>query len=318
MTASKALEGRRFLFVTGKGGVGKTTITAALALALKAQGRSVLCVMCQEKERLSKLLGGQPVGDEIVEMRPGIMAVNIDPETALREYGEMVLRFRTLYNAVFDNRVVKSLLRATPGLYEWAMLGKAWYHTTEYLPGGRPRFDVVVFDAPSTGHALEMLRGPKAIVDVAPPGLLRREAAKAWTMFTDPKQTGVVLATLAEETPVTETLFLYEALTNELSLPVSMVVVNKVYPPLLSQREREAFLGCSDVSLTMDGNEALAIGFRRAQIEQAQNCAIMRLLQSFDTDRFGSNDGPTLCYLPYRFDGVKTPASVFELSLRLA
>ena len=219
MNVSKAIEGRRFLFLTGKGGVGKTTVTAALALVLASQGKRVLCATCQAKDRLSTLLDGPPVGEQIIQLRSNIQAVNIQPEAALREYGQMVLRIRALYRAVFDNKLVASFFRATPGLYSWAMLGKAWYHTTETLANGTPRFDVVLFDAPSTGHALDMLRGPKVIVDVAPPGLLRREALKAWSMFEDPVQSGVVLVTLPEEMPVTETFDLLEALDSEMRLP---------------------------------------------------------------------------------------------------
>jgi len=306
MNVSKAIEGRRFLFLTGKGGVGKTTTTAALALVLASQGKRVLCATCQAKDRLSTLLEGPPVGEEIVQLRPNIMAVNIHPEAALREYGLMVLRLEVLYKAVFENRLVASFFRATPGLFEWAMLGKAWYHTTERRQDGQPRFDVVLFDAPSTGHALDMLRGPKVIVDMAPPGLLHREAMKAWSMFTDPTQAGVVLVTLPEEMPVTETFELYEALDKELGLPVAQLIVNGVIPPMFSASEREALLAPRDLSGTCLGDEALAAGVRRAR-------ALVRLREGMGA----SDKSVPLAYLPHRFEGVNTFESVSELAMRL-
>jgi len=189
------LGSRRFLFVTGKGGVGKTTVSGALALALAARGKRVLVAMCHAKERLSAILGTAPIGHEVMQAAENVWAVNISPEHALREYGEMVVKLGPLARAVFENKYTKTFFRATPGLYEWAMLGKAWFHTTETLDDGSFRFDVVLLDAPATGHGVDMLRVPKVILDVVPPGVLRRDAERAWVMFHEPEQSGVVVVT---------------------------------------------------------------------------------------------------------------------------
>jgi len=305
---SSVFDGKRFLYVTGKGGVGKTTVTAALALVLASRGKRVLCAMCQAKERLSSLLEGPAVGDDIVAMRPNIWAVNIQPEVALAEYGQMTLKVRALYRAVFENRLVQAFLRATPGLYQWAMLGKAWYHTTETMSDGSPRFDVVIVDAPSTGHGLDMLRGPKVIVDVAPPGLLRREAERAWSLFADPGRSGVILVTLPEEMPVTETLDLLQAMRSELKLPVVQVVVNGVLPPLFSARERDALLRPRDLDPSVMGDAALAAGARRARRELVQHEALVKLRDGVDLP---------LVYLPYVFDDVDSLKAITDLAARM-
>ena len=86
------------------------------------------------------------------------------------------------------------------------MLGKAWWHTTEKRADGSFKYDVVILDAPATGHGLDMLRVPKVILDVVPPGLLRRDAERAWALFQDPKTCAIVLVTLPEEMPTTETI----------------------------------------------------------------------------------------------------------------
>src|SRR5258708_3018226 len=140
----RAFAPRRFLFVTGKGGVGKTTATAALATSLAARGLRVLVTVCGAKERLSTLLGAVPLTPSIEELKPGISGVRLVSEVALREYGVMKLKNRVLVDAIFDSKYVNGFLSGTPGMKEWSLLGKAWYHATEEEPGGRPRFDVVL------------------------------------------------------------------------------------------------------------------------------------------------------------------------------
>ncbi|MDP9152320.1 MAG: AAA family ATPase, partial [Myxococcota bacterium] len=206
------LADKRFVVVTGKGGVGKTTVCAAEALALAAKGKRVLVAMCNAKERLSVMLGAGPIGADVVAVAENVWAVNMNPDKALEEYGVLVLRSRALYKTLFDNRYVRTFLRAVPGMQEWSLLGKAWWHTTETLPNGAFKYDVVILDAPATGHGLDMLRVPKVILDVVPPGLLRRDAERAWALFQDPKTCAIVLVTLPEEMPTSETIELSRSL----------------------------------------------------------------------------------------------------------
>jgi anion-transporting ArsA/GET3 family ATPase len=300
-----AFDNKRFLFVTGKGGTGKTTVTAAIALRLAERGQRVLCAMCQARERLSSLLGGPPIGEQVIEVRPGISAVNMNPDSALEEYGHMVLKLRAFYRAVFENHLVRAFFRATPGLNEWAMLGKAWYHTTEKRSDGSWKYDTVIVDAPATGHGLDMLRGPKVIVDVAPPGLLRREASRAWKLFSDPSHAGIVVVTLPEEMPVTETFDLLETIQGELKLPIAQVVVNGVLPALLSPQERAALLAGPPRALSTPGEEGLAAGARRARRES---------IQKENLDRLRARMTEAMSELPYLFDEVQTIEPVRLLS----
>lgn len=236
----------KFIVVVGKGGVGKSTMSASLALAHAAAGKRVLLAMCNAKERLSYMLGVEPIGHEIVQVAERVHAVNMEPGAALEEYGLMILKVRALYKLVFENRFVSAFLRGTPGMEAWAMLGKAQYHAFETRPDGSPRYDTVIVDAPATGHGLDLLRVPKVIVDVAPPGLLRREAEKAWKLFSDPRQSGVLVVTLPEELPTNETLELYRALRGELGLPVCGVALNMVHERLFDDASRSAVSALKD------------------------------------------------------------------------
>lgn len=307
---------RRFLFVTGKGGVGKTTLCAALALALAARGKRVLVAMCNTKERLSAMLGVGPIEDQVVEVARNVHAVNISPDVALADYGALILKVKALTSAVFDNKVTRTFFRATPGLYEWAMLGKAWWHTTEEHPRGGHRYDVVLLDAPATGHGLDMLRVPKVILEVVPPGILRRDAEKAWEMFGDPTRSGVLAVTLPEELPVTETVELVTAIRGELGLPVLQLFVNAVVEPLFQPEQAAELL--RDPALLEPGAPAAAstpeaaavvAGARRAHKERVQTESVRRLLDSVPMPA-------TL--LPHLFDEASTPAGTRRLAAHLA
>ena len=227
---------RRFLFVVGKGGVGKTTVATGLALAASRRGKKTLLAMVNCKERVSELLDVDPIGPDIVTIGENLDAVNMTPDAALEEYGLMILKVRAVYNAVFKNKLVRAFLKGTPGLEAWSMLGKAFYHACP--PKGEPDYDLVIVDAPATGHALDMLRVPFVIESVAPPGILRRDAARAVEMFRDPERAGAVLVTLPEYMPANETLELADALKNELRIPVLQLVINRVLNVLFAEKER--------------------------------------------------------------------------------
>jgi len=275
------LDRLRFIYVTGKGGVGKTTVSAALARAMAARGRRVLVCMCNAKERLSGMLGSPPIGWDVTHVAPNIDAVNMVPEKCLEEYGVLVLKVRSLYRVLFENRYVTTFFRAVPGLYEWSMLGKAWYHTTELLSGRTTddpeppygdgwKYETVIVDAPATGHGLDMLRVPRVLIDVAPGGPLRREADRAWRLFQDPTHSGVVLVTLPEEMPANETLELAGTLRGELGLPIPKLVVNACHTPLFTVDQREAVLGQARAQL-------LGPARARARREAVQDAAFQKL-----------------------------------------
>lgn len=301
------LADKRFVVVTGKGGVGKTTMCAAEAMALAAKGRRVLVAMCNVKERLSVMLGAPPIGPEVIAVADNIWAVNIEPDKALHEYGVLVLHSRALARTLFDNKYVRSFLRAVPGMHEWSMLGKAWWHTTETRADGTFKYDVVILDAPATGHGLDMLRVPKVILDVVPPGLLRRDAERAWALFRDPGACAIVLVTLPEEMPTTETIELAASL-GELGLPIGRVVVNAVLPPLFSSPEREALGALAPFEVRDPGDAAILAARERAAREKLQAESLHRLSAAMPVP-------PSL--LPLLFEDAAHPDAIRKLAKRV-
>ncbi len=216
---------RRLLIVTGTGGVGKSTVSAALALLAARAGKRVLVCEVNAQERIAPLLGAPPAGATIREAVPGVSSTNVTPADAMREYGLMVLKFRTIYDAVFENRLVRYFLRAIPSLAELVMLGKI-LHEAKAEDRGRPRWDLVVVDAPATGHAVQLLRVPSALVDTVPGGPLRHDADWMQALLVDPRRTSLVIVTLPEEMPVNEAIDLDAQVRAVLGIHRGALVVN--------------------------------------------------------------------------------------------
>jgi len=220
---------KRFVLVVGKGGVGRSTVAAAIAARTAAAGRKTLLLQAGARDRYASFFGSSAhVGHDGVELRPDLHAINTNPADALHEYGLMVLRFERVYKMVFENRITKYFLRAIPGLDDYSILGKAWYHV-EQSRFGNPVWPTVVFDMPASGHSLSMLKIPSVITDTVPEGPLTRDARTIEALLRDPARTAVVLVTLAEEMPTREAIEFAEHF-RQLGMPLSHLVINQVFP----------------------------------------------------------------------------------------
>lgn len=228
----------RFIINTGKGGVGKTSVSAAIALAYARRGKRVLHMQLSARDRLGAAYGIEPVGPEVVPLTSNVWAVNTNGKDAMREYAMMILRVRTLYKAVFENRVVDRFLRVVPGLPELTMLGKAYFHEKETSDSGRPKWDAVIIDAPATGHGMFLLQIPQVISKAVGSGHMADEARNMLQLLEDPTRTCINLITLPEETPVSETVELHRQLKENFDIRVGFLIANGVFPYLMTAPER--------------------------------------------------------------------------------
>jgi hypothetical protein len=221
------LFGLRLVVVSGKGGVGRTTVAAALARAAANAGKRVLIATSAPTDRLGRLFGRPALDATVSAVAPGIDAVNMTPESALREYGVLTLRSELVARALFENRATRAFLGAVPGLDAYALLGKAWWHTTERA-GERLRYDLTILDGPASGHAALMLRIPGAILAAMPKGPLARDAHAVEDLLHDPARAALLVVTLPEELPAREAGELVAATRDGLHLPLGPLVVNAV------------------------------------------------------------------------------------------
>lgn len=232
MVLLEHLLSKQLIINMGKGGVGKSAVSAMLARAAAARGKRVLVCEINAKERMSQYLGGTPPEeddslDQIWSAHERISVVNIRPAPAMKEYVVQVLGMRLLYNLVFENRLIRYFLRAVPGLQELIFIGKVWFHVEEDKVKGAPRFDLVILDAPSTGHGLALLRIAKVVLDTVPAGPMRQAAEKIQRMLLDPRTTCINLVSLPEEMPTNETIELCQKIREELKMPLGALFLNQ-------------------------------------------------------------------------------------------
>jgi anion-transporting ArsA/GET3 family ATPase len=230
---------RRLLVVAGKGGVGKTTVSAVLALLAASRGKRVLLMLAGSAVPLGRMLESAPVGPEIAELLPNLHAVHLEPGAALEEYALGVLRSRLLYRLVFDNLRVRAFLGALPGLPELLVIGKVRHHVEDVQRGREPDWDLVVLDTPPTGAGVFLLSLPQALLEVLERGPIAQYARRQRDLLRDPARTSVHIVTLAEEMAVRESIDLTRQIRERLRFPLGCLFVNQVRPPLFNAREQE-------------------------------------------------------------------------------
>src|SRR4051812_44640506 len=220
---------RHLIYVTGKGGVGKTTVAAALAMAACARGKRAIVCELAEQQHMSRLF--ESVGhDREVRLADDLYAISIDPQHALEEWlgkqgGGAALKVLT------RSQAFQYFVAAAPGAKELITISKVWEiaQGTRWTKSNRT-YDTVIVDAPASGHGLAMLSTPGTFGDIARVGPIQRQAYKVRDMLRDRARTGYVAVALPEEMPVTETLELQDRLVDAVGADLDAIVVNGLYP----------------------------------------------------------------------------------------
>ena len=235
MSAAPDLLDLRLLFVTGKGGVGKTTVAAGLAQLAAEHGKRVLVCEVDAKGDVTSLFEAPPTDFTPREIAPGVWSMSMDTEASLREYLKLHLRIPIVGRIGPLAKAFDFVATAAPGVREILTVGKLCWEVREQ------HYDLVVVDAPASGHIIGQLAAPQAINDLVKVGLIRSQTDWMLDILSDPRQTGLVVVCTPEEMPVNETLELAERVREETTVRMSAVVVNRVLPELFGQREEEIF-----------------------------------------------------------------------------
>jgi anion-transporting ArsA/GET3 family ATPase len=240
MGAPPDLLDHRLLFFTGKGGVGKSTVTAATALLAAERGKRVLLVEVDNKGNLTALFEHDPVGFEPRQVYPGVFAMQMNTEASLREYLKVQARVPVLGRLGPLARAFDFVANAAPGVKEILTVGKVCWELRESLQG-RANWDLIVVDAAATGHVIGQLDAPRAIQELVQVGPVRNQTDWMVQLLSDPALTALNMVTAPEEMPVNETIELVARAREELLVPLGVVIVNRVLPELFTHADEDVF-----------------------------------------------------------------------------
>jgi anion-transporting ArsA/GET3 family ATPase len=231
MALIEQLARRQLLVVTGKGGVGKTVVSATLGRTLAAAGRRTLVVEVDPRENLHQMMGTPPSGGAIMAAEPRLWVQNLKPSQVLDQVVRDQLKLELLARRVLDSPIYQQFATGAPGLREIAILGHAYRLLHGLGEPGTPEIDTVILDAPATGHGVTLLAAPALVSEVITNGPFARMAKDLAGLIADPERCGIVVVTQAEEMPVEEALELRTALQERVGRAPELLVINGLYPP---------------------------------------------------------------------------------------
>jgi anion-transporting ArsA/GET3 family ATPase len=294
---------RRLIFVTGKGGVGKSTVATALGLLASGRGLRTIVAELASQDRVRQTFDRSGQTFEEVQVADRLFCISIDPQLAMEEY----LRVKTgsVGQALGHSRLFHAFAMATPGMRELLSIGKVWELSQhERRTDGADVYDVVIVDSPAAGHGVGILRTPRAFADIARVGPIAHQAGSIAATIADPAFTAVVAVSTAEEMPVNETLWLRDALADD-DLRLDATIVNACYP--------ERFAGDEPAQL------ARAHGRSRSRLERAALDAALseharRQIQREQLERLRDGLGAEVIELPYLFAEQIGPPELEQLA----
>lgn len=303
---------RRVVFVLGKGGVGKTTMAVAMALAAKKMGKRVLLAEISDAAAGGGLCGLPPLTDVPLQIDHHLWGACVLPKAELAAYIQAHAGPRFVSRKIIQSRLFSYLIQGAPGLKEVMSLGRIWRWEQERTPDGEYRFDCIFVDSPATGHALSLLRLPDQLIRMIRVGPLANQIREIQRLLKNRRKTCLVLVAIPEELPVNEAVLLYRSAAEELEMPVAVTLMNGVYPSLFTPDEATRLEQLKTEAQETANDAALAV------VMSAQRLSAVRQCQQVHIDRMYAIAGGHVMEMPFYFTNDLTLADIAALSGRLS
>ena len=266
---------RRLVFLLGKGGVGRSTVAAAIGVLAARRGRRAIVVEVSGRGDLPRLFGrAAELGAEL-ELAPGLWSLDVDPRAALEEYLRDQLPLRLIADAVGSNTTFGYVAAATPGLRELLTVGKIWeLAQPQRRADGAQCYDVVIVDAPATGHGIALLGAPRSFAEAASVGPIARQSKRIAATLDDRSLTALAAVATPERSAVEELLDLRSALPGRLDA----VIANAVLPERFSAADALALRGARmRAPLDSPMRDALGAAIDEEALARGQRAQLARL-----------------------------------------
>ena len=301
---------RKLIFVTGKGGVGKTTVAAALALLGAEHGKRTLVCEIDAKGDLADFFETGPTSFQEREVHPSLWAMSMDTEASLKQYLSLQLKMPFVARIGPLARMFDFVATAAPGVKEIVTVGKLCWEVRER------HYDLVVVDASPTGHIIGQLSAPQAINQLVQVGLVRQQTGWMLDILGNPEITGLAIVATPEEMPVNETIELSGRISRETNVDLAAIIVNRVLPELFSRGEEEVFERLSAPGAVGVLEQSLG-GSPEPLLEAARLAVTLRRTRAGHLERLRGAVDPSIpmLYVPYLFvrsHGLRSTRQVTE------
>lgn len=282
---SSWLTAKKLLFITGKGGVGKTTVATALGLASASLGqRTIICEVGERHQVSDTFLHGGSPPDTETELAENLWSITIDPQAAMLDWFERHIGGGPVMRTLTGSSAFQYFVAAAPGARELITLGKIVELTRSERWNNKDQvYDLVIVDGPATGHALGMLATPATFGEIVKNGKIGEQTQLVKALLSDPEMTGYIGVTRAEEMPVNEILELEKSLEEKVGLNFEAVIVNGLYPPAFSPRERAELETTLPLHSDTSIRSAVEAALRQSDRATHQQSFIRRLKRSTTT-----------------------------------
>jgi anion-transporting ArsA/GET3 family ATPase len=306
---------RRLVILSGKGGVGKSVVGTALALAARDRGKRVLLVEVDAPLPAARYLGIKDSPSSPVEALPGLFMVNLKPREVLDEYVEGTVRFDYLARKVLENPVYHRFFAAAPGLPELMVLGKIMVlEAAKARFSRRSTWDLIIVDAPATGHGLSFLKVPLAASNAVPVGPIGHNARLILELLRDPERTALAVVAVPEEMAVVEALEFQRMAAEDLDLHARLVVLNACHERRLTAAQEAEVLALANEE--PEGRIAPGVGLQAALLAARRHIRRRKLTDFYRKRLRRALDVPLLS-LPFLFEESLGRESLELLARRL-